>query len=464
MLLGFVFQGVIAASLGITAESDAFQLAWTIVTFGTVTIFTMVTNFMVPRMHTDTAGEVAFADWWKMPSFGLLLSLAQVCIAIAVGLESDTGVILLASSPSSLLAGFGAIPRAVAYIQGRIALASLGPVINGLVMMTLGLMWGGDLSPLRLGLILTFAYLAQAALVAVPLLGSLPRLAPSASSSLIAFVGVSSFTLLSKFQPVVERLLSVAVAEGAATALGFGQRLAQGILLVASFGLALTATAALTRHLRANDLDKLSVTLGRTIGGSVLLGSLTVGLALPLALPVTTLLLERGAFSREDTRYVVTVLVLLLPWVLGSSMTGVLTQYLYVERSYKRVAIASVVGIASTITFTCVFAFITPEFAVAIGSSVASWATFLYVAHLVRLSPVFPMLRKQLAVIYTLALVGLTIMLTAVVTYVATRYTLRLDDSAQSVLTIVAVLACTGFLLSVRRVRHLARDALLQKI
>lgn len=464
MAVGFAFQGVIAAALGISAGSDSFQLAWTIVTFSTVTIFTMVTNFMVPAMHTANPGEIAFGDWWKMPAFGLLLSLAQVGVALVIGLESDTGVILLVSSPSAFFAALGAIPRAVAYMQGRIALASLGPVVNGIVMTLLGLLWHADLSPERLGILLSAAYLVQAVVVSAPLLGRFPTRVKVDSTTLMSFVGVGSFTLLAKFQPVIERMLSVTIAEGAATALGFGQRLAQGILLVASFGLALTATATLTRHLRAKDLDMVAHVLSRTFSGTVLLGSFTVAAALPLAAPVTRLLLERGAFGSSDTQYVVNILILLLPWVLGSSLTGVLTQYLYVERSYRRVAVASIVGISSTVVFTLIFAAITPSFAVAIGSSVASWATFFYVARLVMKSPVYPSLKTQYPHMLALILCASLLILTCLLSFASLKYIFGVDEALQTYGTLTSLAICTAAFIYLRPTRRLITDALFQKI
>lgn len=464
MLVGFAFQAVIAAALGVGSLSDDFQLAWAIVTFGTVTILTMVANLLVPRLHLGTTDRVAAGDAWLVPVAGLAFSLAQAGIGIALWRSPDLSLMLLTSAPASFLAGLAAVPQAVAYVQKRFVLAAVGPVANGVGLLSWCFLWRDDLGPAQLGIGLSVGYFVQAVVVSVPLLWNRPEFVRVRSMSTRAFIGVTAFTLLSKFQPVVERLLSVAIAEGAATALGFGQKVAQGLLLVASFGLALTATATLTHHLRSKDYQRLAHVLSRTLAGTVLLAGVTVAFALPLSYPVTAILFERGNFTSEDTAYVANVIVLQLPWVFAGAVSGVFTSYLYVERSYVRVIGASLIGIISTLGVTLALAQAVPAYAVALASSLASVFTLLWLANLVRTSPVASHLANEIKQMRLMLISTMVLMAVAGVSYGLCRLSFGVESLATTVITTAIAAMATLSLVAVPRLRRSLGDTLGAKI
>lgn len=387
MAVGFLFQALIAASLGVGTSSDAFQLAWTVVTFGSVTIFSMVWTFLVPKMQLPTPNEVAILNAIFPIAVGLALAVAQVLLAFILD-DGEVSTILLWSSPCIFLAGLSAAPQAIAYIQSRFALAAVGPVANGLALLGATAFWYDDLTPEKLGMALALGYVAQFFAVTVPLVWERPRLVKRSTISVWAILGITGFTLLAKFQPVVERILSSLIAEGATSALGYGQKVAQGLLTVAAFGLALTAMASLARHINAQRLEEAAGILSRTLSATVLLAAFIVSSALPLAWIATVILFLRGNFVASDAQYVADIIALQLPWVFAGAVAGVMTGYLYAQSSYLRVVGVAMVGIAGTIGVTLALAPSLPLYAVAIASSSGALLSLLWVLRLVATSPI----------------------------------------------------------------------------
>jgi len=438
--IGFVFQAVIAARLGVDAFADAFQLTWAIVTFGTVTLFSLVLSLLVPRVQVDEGGVVSLGDAALPASLGLALSLIQVFVGLALG-PTPLGIMLLWASPCSLLAGLTAMPQAVAYIQHRFALAAMGAVGNGLGLLIATLLLPSP-SAMSLGLALTIGYVVQLATATVPFLWERPTFVSARSIPWLTFLGVSAYTLLAKFQPLMERLLTTSLVVGATAVLGFGQKTAQGILLVASFGLALTATAALSRHVNTKDFRAAGAMMSRTLAATTWLSVATCAAAMPLAWPATVLLFYRGEFTFGDARDVSDSTLLLLPWVLAGAVTGVFTSYLYIQRSYVRVIGAAFVGIVVTLVTTVLVAASTPMFAVAIGSSAGAVASLIWAVLLVKRSPIATELMNASRTYAAVFVSAVSIGGVALVSYVLCRLYFG-DVSTETTVVPLVVIALT---------------------
>ena len=171
-------------------------------------------------------------------------------VGAALLISGELQALLLTSAPSHLFVAATALPLARAYVGRRFVTASAGAIANGLALFAVTAAGTSVMGPWLLGMALSIGYLAQWLITLAGIRGVTP-LAPFAGLTIQLFVGVTAYTLFSKLQPVLERAISLGIAEGATSALGFGQKIASGLLLVGTFSLALTTTAALSRHVRS---------------------------------------------------------------------------------------------------------------------------------------------------------------------------------------------------------------------
>lgn len=395
VILGFTFQSIVAARLGLSETSDDFQLAWSVVTFGTVIFFSLVPVLLVPRLENPMTRAISIGDWPKFAVLGAVLTSIQLVAASLC--EPQLAEILRWSAPSHFFAAMTAIPQTIAYVRKRFVAAGIGPAVNGAALLGVFLWIGEGQSAAGLGCSLAAGYFGQMLVVTA---SSIRRSGPFHRGSQVPmtlFLFLLGFTLLSKFQPLLERILSLGGPIGSTATLGFGQKIAQGLLLFAAFGLALTANATLARRVRAGEIHGAAELLAKTIVTTIVFSSVVVLGLLPLQKLVITLLFVRGQFTPADARDVGDVLLSQLPWVISCAVAGALTSYLYIERSYGRVAFAALIGLAVTLTSASLLQSSLPLTAVPIASSFGAAVTLFWVSWLVVKSPIWLHLRRQLA-------------------------------------------------------------------
>lgn len=385
IVVGFGFQSLIAATIGLSQLADAFQGTWAVVTFGATVQLTMVTSFLVPHLQVTQHGVSTMARTRLPMILGVMGASFQVIAALLV--SGDMRPLLLASAPSHLFVAATALPLARAYVGRRFVAASSGAIANGIALLAITAAGNGAMGPWLLGAAVSVGYMAQWIATVIGIRGVAP-LGPVAGMTIRLFVGVTAYTLFSKLQPVLERAISLAATEGATAALGFGQKIAYGLLLVGTFSLALTTTAALSRHVSSGNWNLAGVLLSKTAVASFTLTSAVIAVALPLAHPAVVVLFQRGEFTAGDSRIVSDILVLQLPWVLAAVLTGVFTACLYQLRWYSRVLVGSAAGLLGMVGISLALAGAMPMFAVAIGSSVGAIITLLVTIALLLRSPI----------------------------------------------------------------------------
>ncbi|CAH0153918.1 hypothetical protein SRABI91_00779 [Rhodococcoides fascians] len=394
IVVGFAFQSLIASKLGLSGLADQFQLGWTIVTFGTTVFFALVPMVLVPRIH-DGSNILFLGDLRAFWALGMVATAAQAIYALT--LTGSLSTILLLSAPSHILAALTCGAQAVAYLQHRFALAAAGGVANGIGLFTWVAISGwNNTSALTLGTGIAIGYLAQFIAAALPVARVMWRSRWTNQIGLRAILALFAFTLITKFQPVLERILTTDLQTGATAALGFGQKIAQGLLLLCAFGLALTAVGTISKHLANNDHRAAARILERTIATTVIATSLVSAAFIPFSLLAVHVLFVRGEFTSEDALTVQNTILLQLPWVLACALTGAMTSYLYIERAYIRVGVASVIGLVVTVTTGLALSRNFPAEAVPIASSAGAVVTCIAVALSLRKSPVWGHTREIL--------------------------------------------------------------------
>ncbi len=368
VFVGFGFQAALAATLGIGALADTFQMVWTIVTFVAVVQFSMVTSLLVPRLQTMVAG-VELVGRSRLPLLmGAVASALQALTALVLA-DGDLKLLLLTAAPAHLFVGATAVPLALAYISRRFWIAGIGPVANGVALLFVTLLGLNNMNAGVLGVAVALGYLAQWAVTA---LGTRDLLTATRRNITIPgrlFLGVVGFTLVSRFQPVLERILSYQLPTGTTAALGYGQKVATGLVLFATFGFAIASIGSLSRHTEAKSSTAAADLLARMTLATLVSGTVVSALALPAAYPAVVLLFERGTFTPDDSQFVTNVVLILIPWVWAGALTGVFTAYLYVIQKYRQVLLASLANLAVTLLCGISLSRSLPKYAVPIASS-----------------------------------------------------------------------------------------------
>lgn len=381
IVVGLAFQSLLAAELGLGPMADAFQLVWGIVTFEALCFASIVITTLVPRLQPDFGGRLGAGDAVWLGGLGALVS--GLHFAAALQLDGAVREIMLWASPAAVLAALSAVPQALAYTTRRFAVAALGPIANGLGVLVVALMTRGNFHAQSLGIAITVGYVAQLAVLVASLVMTRHQLSMATSVTLKTAVGSLGFTVVTKFQPVMERLLTVLLPTGATATLGFSQKIAQGLLLLSAFGISTATLPRMSELERAGRHREAAHAVARAFTLTLVCTSVIIGLAAPAVELAVAVLLERGAFSSEDSDAVVKAVVMQFGWVVGCALTGVLTAFLYAARRLARVLASSIAGLAVTCGTAFMFARIDPNLAVPIASSLGSltvlmgacWAT-----------------------------------------------------------------------------------------
>ncbi|MBB6628512.1 hypothetical protein H5V45_14400 [Nocardioides sp. KIGAM211] len=396
MIIGLVYQAILAGRFGLNSVADDFQYAYALVTFCTIVLFSLVTSVIIPRTKSS-AGEIYAIRDGLLPLYaGFLLTVTMLVASFSI-ISGSAATILRWAAASGVLAGATVMPQAVAYMERRFVLAAMGPVANG-VGGTIALICipSADLSPASLGLVITLGYVAQLLVSLLGLAGSGARWSWMPSIQGFAFVSYLGFTVMTKFQPVLERAIAQYIGViGTTAALGFGQKFAQGLLLVSAFGLALTAAPAMSALARKNETAAVASILSTVVAGTYVATILVLTVAVPLSYVGIKILFERDAFSAGSTREVYSVVMAQLVWVFANAMAGVGTSYLYVIGQYARVLLSACAGLAATVGVSYALDGYTP-LAVAWGSSAGALASLAMTTALVMRSDAGTLMLERL--------------------------------------------------------------------
>lgn len=386
--IGFAYQALIASLLGTSNLADSLQIAWAITTFGTVVHFSLVPTVILPRVE-QRSGAIFVGNIRGLAVSGLAATTVQVLVAVFVVDNSQLGQILLWSAPSHFCAALTVLPQSVAYICKRFALAAVGPVVNGLTLLVI--VYASSSSPTApmFGIALASGYATQLLTSVIGVFPNRNRLRMATAVPGTVLLGLLAFTLLTKAQPVVERLLVDPQYQGAAASLGFGQKIAQGLLLLGAFGIAITSTASLARLITSDNRRDAARTFAISIVATTVATAITITAFMPLCGLVIQVLLVRGAFSEQDGVVVWHVVLLQLPWVLAGAVTGALNSYLYIVRRYWAIAVVAIVGILATVAAKLLLGSSPSDLVVPAASSIGAAASLVAAMHLIRKSDIW---------------------------------------------------------------------------
>lgn len=418
-VLGFVREIMIAAFMGSGPVAEAFYVAFSLPNmfrrffaegaFNTAFVPMFAKKLEAGDNPLDFAQE-AFAGLGTL--LIVLTLLAQVAmpwlvLAMASGFAGDPRFELATlmgrvAFPYIVFISLAALLSGVLNSTGRFAAAAAAPVLLNVIMITCLTLAAGGIGPefettseevltgLRAGTLLTWgvplAGLAQLALVwwaaaraGFALTLTLPRLSPD----LKRLATIAAPAMLAGGVLQINLLVGRQVAshfEGAIAWLSFADRLYQLPLGVVGIALGVVLLPELSRRLRADDAEGAQNSLSRAAELSLAL-TLPAAVALVVAaVPLVSVLFERGSFTSDDTANTALALAIYGIGLPAFVMQKVL-QPIYFARAdtvspFRYAVVAMLINAVVAIGLGLLIGFL----GAAIATSVAGWAMFWLLA------------------------------------------------------------------------------------
>jgi putative peptidoglycan lipid II flippase len=360
--VGFVFQLLLARSLGLGQSADVFALGAMVPTLVATILIGSTPSVLVPaisRLPGDHT-RIPIGMFFK-PSLIVTALIVAVLGASVVFVpltasnlspeaKSDLLAFVLISSLAMPLAWVSALGQSVLLAKERFLGVGFSGAINGIALLGASA-WSlsGDQTSITswLATSFVFGYLVQAVF-----LGSLASLwvarvgtrrGMAVSAQLLTLLGAA---VIYKSQPIIERTLAATLIGGPA-AFAYADKLSQAVLLGSTLGLSLISLPSISRYTAQGDLagawkvsQRVSLAIAAfsapLVAGGVLLGD-----------EVVMLVYSGGNFESSDVQVVTAVLTVALLGVFFSAISGPIVNLLYGVGRYRFVATMSVVTTAS---------------------------------------------------------------------------------------------------------------------
>jgi putative peptidoglycan lipid II flippase len=329
---GLLKELAVAARFGTGDGLEAFLLALALPMFLAGALRSAILSSLVPRLAAarERGGEeearrllatsLARHALLAAGTAALLALSARPAVLVVAsgfppGKQALTARLLLLLAIVVFLDGIAAIVSAALQARGKIAIATLGmlgsPVVTLAALLATA---GSDPEILVLGVVLgslaevVWGAAHLAAVGVSPLVLGHPFDA-HASESARGFAKLLGGALVVSINPIVDQAMAAHLGPGAVAGLGYGGRMAGGILGVLAMAFGTAALSRYSMYAAESDVGGLAKAFRRDAAFVVVLGTgIAVALA-ALSLPLTRLLFERGAFSPEDTAEVARIQV-----------------------------------------------------------------------------------------------------------------------------------------------------------
>jgi putative peptidoglycan lipid II flippase len=323
--LGYVFIPVFIEYMSAGREQEAWQIAGA-----------MITMCLLVLGGLAVVG-VAFA--------GTLLSLATPGLS-ANSLQLARQVAII-TWPATVATGFTSLLAGIYQAQGRFGWPAAAPVIGALVNLTLVILLVRPLGVIGLAIAATANMSLQAILLAPILIGR-TRLRWAFNwrhAGVRKVLNLLWPLILSgvciRATLIVDRYLASGLGEGTISHLEYAYKLLGLLGTLVSTGLA----TVLFRRMATNTAQSDLLGMRRTVSGGLRLMWLAVAPVITvggvLALPVVTILLQRGQFGSDDAKAVAVLLQIYLFALAGMCMGSVIFRGLYALKETRLIALLS---------------------------------------------------------------------------------------------------------------------------
>jgi putative peptidoglycan lipid II flippase len=361
MLIGIVFQGYLAAHLGIGPKADVFYLGTAVPTLIATALLGSASNALM-RSAVDAStlldvrkpgsvprrlAKVALLFSASMAVFAGVLWLANPPI-FAPHLRHGVAEFVLLTTPVPLLALLAAIGAVRALAKRKFVVGTWGGAVNGVGLLLAAV----ALSPLGfdppvLAAAVVFGYVLQVAFVGPSLLdtkdltGSLghsliaSQTAKRATSAFLILCGASA---VYKSQPLVERGVGAVVGSGVPAALGYADKITTGLIQLATFGFSIAALPLLSRDLSEKRQSHAVARLETALAATCVSTGAVVSFALVSSHDLVSVFYERGAFGAHSASITNTLILCALPSVAFGALAGPLVSLGYAAGRIRYIA------------------------------------------------------------------------------------------------------------------------------
>lgn len=367
LLAGLGSQAFIAWLFGAGVEMDAFLTAVVVPVYLQAVLVVGLSFVFIPAFIDSKAAGNDEEAWALAGTFfwivgGVLTAVAiagsllapQIISLTAPGLAPDKAA-LSAQMLSILMfvvpiSGFGSLTVGVQHARDRFFWPAMGGAANSLGNMVALFFLYRSLGPVALAWSYLVAVLAQASITVIPVLrrGWKYRI-PLRDERVLNMVKLITpfivFGVLTKATPVLQRYFASGLPDGDLSYLGYADKVVRifDALLTSSVATAIfpAMSSAFSNRGRDGLVDTLKYGLRLTAAVSLPL----VAIMSAVAIPFTTVLFERGAFTREATLQVSRIVPIVVVGVVVFTMLGnLLARTFYVMKDTRTVPMIAAVS------------------------------------------------------------------------------------------------------------------------
>jgi putative peptidoglycan lipid II flippase len=394
LIVVYATQVLLAALFGAGKEMDAYLAATSVPMLITALAVESVNLAFVPTfVEHQTRGDPETA--WRIAGIllsGILFVLGSLTLVgvlfspflmrvLVPGFDPERMALATDMSriifPSSLLLGVAGFLNSLHYAQKEFLIPALSPLANALTNLAVilvlvpvigiyGSAWGSLAGPL-----------AQCVLAAPILFRSdirlnVPTLREPGVQEIVRMIGWRVLgDAAGKGTPIVDRIISSALAVGAISYLGYGWRIVT--LALGLIGQPINTVLLPFFYERAVETNRDA--MGRAVSVGM---RMTALIALPLSAlvivlsePIVRVLFQRGQFDASTTRAVALVIAAYAGVWLSHSLTGPIVPALYALKQMRLVSLVELVGVAvyllAAVTLPRMFDFLGLAFALSLN-------------------------------------------------------------------------------------------------
>lgn len=339
LVAGLGSQVIIASLFGASAEMDAFFTALVIPVFVQTVLISGLSFVFIPAFvreetegHADNAWALVGTFVWLVGVVLSLVAAAGVVLApniIAIsapGLDADKAAltaqmlaILMLSVP---LNGLFSLTRGIQNARNSFFVPALAPAIGAVGNIVLLLLLYEVIGPLALACGFVVSTLLQAVVTMTPVVRhGWPEVKPLWDRQVIHMLRLVApfvlFAILTSSTPLLERFFASDLPDGDLSYLGYANKIAMIVMTLIGAGISTAIFPAMARAYSQHGNEGLieRTEYGVRLSSAVALPALAILSA--LAVPLVTVLFERGAFNNTATLSV----SLIVPLFLISEMT-----------------------------------------------------------------------------------------------------------------------------------------------
>jgi len=412
-ILGFVRDVLFAAILGTGPAAEAFLVAFALPNmFRRIFAEGALNLAFVPIYAKKIAGmddPDAFASDVFANLFAILLALVILAqalmplmvLAMASGFIHDGRFDLAilygrVAFPYILFVSIAALLSAALNALGRFSVAAAAPILlNMCFIATLSLVPMTNLEPgLALALTVPVAGLAQATLVIVALRRAGVHLAlrwPRLSDDMSRLLRLAAPAMLAGGVIQINLLIGRQVAsyqEGGVAWLNYADRLCQLPLGVIGIAIGIVLLPDLSHRLHANDTDGSRRAFNRALEACLTLALPATVALIVAALPIISVLFERGAFGSDDSRATALALAVYAAGLPAFMLQKIYQPLFFAREDSKRPMLYALTSMLVNAAVAVGFMATLGYLAAAVGTSLAAWTMVLLLGHgAVRMGP-----------------------------------------------------------------------------